>query len=129
VVSKEFFGQDACFDHVGIAVRSIDDAVTGAQAIVDPVQKVAVAFININNFRVELVEPLNEASPICNMLKKQQNLYHICFKVNDIEGAIEQARKNSFHCIANPVPAIAFENKRIAWLFSRTYGLIELLEK
>jgi len=62
------------------------------------------------------------------MLKKQQSLYHLCFEVKTIEKAIEMARKHGFHCIAAPVPAKAFGSRRIAWLFSRDYGLVELLE-
>lgn len=87
-----------------------------------------VSLLNINGLSVELLEPLNKDSPIGKMLKKQQSLYHLCFEVKTIEKAIEMARKHGFHCIAAPVPAKAFGSRRIAWLFSRDYGLVELLE-
>ena len=82
----------------------------------------------MNGLNVELVEPLSESSPITKMLEKGQGIYHVCFRVDDIEGAIAQARKKDFHCIVRPVPAKAFEGKRIAWLFNRDLGLVELLE-
>jgi len=122
-------GEDAEFDHVGIAVNSINDTLKNVQKVVDPLQNVGVALININHFKIELVEPLNKSSPVTKILEKGQSIYHICFKVQNIQVAIELARKNGFHCIAKPAPAKAFKDKRIAWLFSRTYGLIELLEK
>ena len=123
-----FFGRDAEFHHVGIAVKAIDDLVKGAEKTTDQIQNVNVAFVNINNLKVELVEPLNEASPVVNILKKQQGAYHLCFKVKNIKKAMDTARKYGFHCIAKPMPAWAFGEKKIAWLFSRAYGLVELLE-
>jgi methylmalonyl-CoA/ethylmalonyl-CoA epimerase len=129
VNDMNFFGEDVEFDHAGFVVKSIDNAFKNATKILDPVQKVYVTFINIHNFKVELVEPLNDFSPVTHILKKGHNIYHTCFKVKNIREAIEIARKNGFHCIGKPVSATAFEGKKIAWVFSRNYGLIELLEK
>ena len=127
--SFDFFGKDAEFDHAGIAVKSIDDVLRNVQKTKDPIQKVSVAMIRINNFKVELVEPISDHSPVTKILGKGQSIYHLCFRVQNINIAIEIARKNGFHCIAKPTPAEAFNNKRIAWLFNKFYGLIELLEK
>ena len=99
------------------------------EIVSDDIQNVSVAFIKMAGITVELIEPLNENSPINSSLKKGQRLMHLCFQVPDIGDAIKKGRENGFHCIAKPVPAKAFKNKRIAWLFSKTYGLVELLEK
>jgi len=125
---KNFFGEQAEFDHAGIAVRSITDAVKGVEKTEDPIQKVRVAFININNFRIELIEPITEKSPITNLLDKGQSLYHLCFRVPDIKEALETARKHGFHCIARTVPAKAFNDNKVAWVFSKIYGLFEIIE-
>ena len=125
---KNFFGEHAEFEHAGIAVRSISDTAEGVEITEDPIQRVNVAFIYINDLKVELIEPLAEKSPITNILKKGQSLYHLCFRVPDINNALETARKHGFHCIARPVPAKAFNEKKIAWVFSKTYGLFELVE-
>ena len=42
--------------------------------------------------------------------------------------AVKEGRANGFHCIEKPAPAKAFDGKKICWLFSKTYGLVELLE-
>ncbi len=126
---KKFFGEHAEFEHAGIAVRSISDAVHGAEKTEDPVQRVNVAFIYINNFKIELIEPITEKSPITNILDKGQSLYHLCFSVPDIRKALETARQHGFHCIARPVPAKAFNDNKVAWVFSKIYGLFEIIEK
>lgn len=123
-----FFGENALFEHAGIAVRSINDAASGLEITEDPVQKVKVAFINVHGFRIELIEPLAEKSPVSKILDKGQSLYHLCFRVPDIDEALKTARKNGFHCIAKPVRAKAFNENRMAWVFSKVYGLFELIE-
>ncbi|MCL4298379.1 MAG: VOC family protein [Anaerolineae bacterium] len=125
------FGEDAVFDHVGLAVRSIEDTLNGdgkAAVFSDDIQKVSVAFIRMSGIKVELIEPLGEKTPVALSLQKGQQLVHLCFRVPDIEAAIQVGREYGFHCIARPVPAVAFGCRRIAWLFSRTYGLVELVE-
>ena len=46
------FGENAEFDHVGLAVRSIPDDFE-MQKILDPIQKVNVVFINVNGLKIE----------------------------------------------------------------------------
>ncbi len=125
---KNFFGEHAVFEHAGIAVRAISDIGKGIEKTEDPIQKVNVAFIYIYDCKIELIEPISEKSPITNILDKGQSLYHLCFRVPDINKALETARKHGFHCIARPTPAKAFNDKKIAWVFSKTYGLFELVE-
>ncbi len=125
---KSFFGEHAEFEHAGIAVRSISNAVEGIEITEDPIQRVKVAFMFINDLKIELIEPITEQSPIANILDKGQSLYHLCFKVPDIKKALETARNYGFHCIARPVPAKAFSDKKISWVFSKVYGLFELIE-
>lgn len=126
---RNFFGKDAEFEHVGIAVKSISGALGDAEKIKDPIHKVNVAFVEINGFRAELLEPLDESSPVTNILQKGQSIYHMCFKVPDLREAVKTARKNGFHCISKPMPGKAFDNKKVVWVFSKVYGLVELLEK
>jgi len=124
--SLDCFGDDAEFHHVGIAVRSIEETY---RKVEDPIQKVRVAFLELNGLTVELVEPLEDRSPVSEILQKGQSIYHVCFQVPNIQRAIDQARGCGFHCIRQPAPAAAFEERKIAWLFSNVYGLVEVLEK
>ena len=124
-----FFGIEAKFHHIGIAVHSIKDVSPESKIFIDNTQNVSVAFVSLNGVNVELIEPLNEASPINQSLKKGVKIVHICYEVVDIEQTLEECRTHGFHCIAKPVPATAFEDRRIGWVYSRQYGLIELVEK
>jgi methylmalonyl-CoA/ethylmalonyl-CoA epimerase len=98
------------------------------EVVSDETQNVTVGFVEINGVRIELIEPLGENSPVDASLEKGQRLVHLCYAVPDIEAAIENSWQFGFHCIQKPVPATAFGDNNIAWLFSRTYGLIELVE-
>ncbi len=124
------FGPGAVFDHVGMAVRSIEDLAGLDVAITDdPTQRVRVAFVDFHGLRVELIQPLGEKSPIDGNLEKGQVLAHVCFRVPSLESALAQGKAAGMHQLARPVPAPAFDGRRIAWLFRRDVGLVELVER
>jgi methylmalonyl-CoA/ethylmalonyl-CoA epimerase len=124
-----FFGDDARFHHIGMAVPSIREVSPDSRITKDEIQNVFVSFVSLNGVNIELIEPEGTDSPILLSLKKGIKLVHICYEVDDIEEALKECRKHRFHCIARPQPAAAFNNNKIAWIYSRHYGLFELLEK
>jgi methylmalonyl-CoA/ethylmalonyl-CoA epimerase len=85
-------------DHLGIAVRSIDEAsrfyrdalgleCTGTEEVPD--QKVRVAFFPIGDTRIELLEPTADDSPIAKFLaKKGPGLHHIAYRVADLPATL-----------------------------------------
>jgi len=127
VIELKFFGKDAKFHHIGIAVKSIKNVSPFSPIITDSIQKVSVAFVLVNGVNIELIEPFSDNSPITESLKKRIKFLHICYTVSDIEMAIKECREYGFHCIARPIQATAFNNK-IAWVYSNEWGLFELLE-
>lgn len=131
MLNKNFFGNNAKLDHIGIAVHSIKDELKNNKTKIykDKIQKVSVVFININGVPIELIEPMTSDSPVTMNLRKKQPLVHLCFKVSNIDLAIKKSRSFGFHVISKPTPAIAFKNKIIIWLYHNIYGLIELVEK
>ena len=86
-------------NHVGVAVPNIEDAcetyrsLYGATDITTPFdmpeQGVKVCFVNLPNSQIELIEPLSDASPIANFLKKNPagGQHHLCYEVADIAEA------------------------------------------
>jgi methylmalonyl-CoA/ethylmalonyl-CoA epimerase len=130
ILELDVFGKGAEFDHIGVAVKKIREGqLKDLDIVSDDTQNVTVGFVEINGVRIELIEPLGENSPVDASLEKGQRLVHLCYAVPDIEAAIEHSREFGFHCIQKPVPATAFGDNHIAWLFSRTYGLVELVER
>ena len=127
------------FHHIGIAVRSIEDSAKWYQAegytlsetILDLIQNVSVAFLErADSPRLELVQPVDSASPVNNILKKVGvSAYHFCYEVADIQQKIKELEQQDFRLMVEPVPAIAFQNRRICFLYHIDNGLIELLEK
>jgi len=127
--------------HYGFATKSIEKSLREfermgyhalSEKIIDPIQKVELLFINNeNNHPIELVAPMdNKESPISNILRKNSaTLYHICYEVDNIEKSIAELKTKHFVIVANPTQAVAFNMRKICFLYNSHIGLIELLEK
>ena len=98
----------------------------------DPIQKVTVNFLAKSDSdvaEIELIAPITEDSPIRSMLAKDGGgAYHLCFETSDIDGALAHAKKNGCIVVSAPVPAVAFQGRRIAWIYTRSRQLFELVE-
>lgn len=128
--------------HVGVAVSSLGPTTEllsnlfGYRVVSgpfdDPIQKVTVNFLAKSDSdvaEIELIAPITEDSPIRSMLAKDGGgAYHLCFETSDIDGALTHAKKNGCIVVSPPVPAVAFEGRRIAWIYTRSRQLFELVE-
>lgn len=128
--------------HVGVAVPSLAPATETLSALFgyrvvsgpfdDPIQKVSVNFLTKSDndaAEIELIAPLSEDSPITSMLAKSGGgAYHLCFETSDIDQALVHAKKNGCMIVSPPVPAVAFGGRRIAWIYTRSRQLFELVE-
>jgi len=129
MVECQFFGKEAKLHHIGLAVKSITEVCPGCKPFAEQTQKVSLAFVDLNGVRVELLEPLGQASPITKSLQDGVKLLHLCYEVADLEEAVEHCRAAGFHRLTRPVPAPIFDNRRIVWVFSKEFGLFELVER
>jgi len=133
---------NAVLHHLGFVVASISSvgqafaasmsAHWDGDVIHDPIQRVRVAFfypIDSRNPVFELVEPASETSPVSNFLKKRGGLHHVCYEVDELEIALDNARHEGWAIASLPAPAVAFHGRRIAWVYSKTRLLVELLER
>ena len=124
-------------DHIGYAVKNIDKAkkpmetlgYTFEPTVEDTDRNIFIAFGELDGYRVELVAPMSEGSPVDMYLSKiGPTPYHICYRSADIEADIAELQKNRFK-VSNPLaPAIAFGNKRVVFMYSLSVGLIEIVE-
>ncbi len=128
--------------HVGVAVPSLGPTTEMLSTLFgykvvsgpfdDPIQKVSVNFLAKSDqdvAEIELIAPLAEDSPITAMLAKGGGgAYHLCFETGDMEGALDHAKKNGCIVVSAPVPAVAFGGRRIAWIYTRSKQLFELVE-
>ena len=130
---------DAIFHHVGIAVKSIEKtAIFFSEAgykitnvIFDPIQNVIISFgEKVGSPLLELVQPIDEKSPVWNILKKiGVSAYHFCYEVQNLDDSIAQLRKKKFMLLVKPVEAIAFDGRKVCFLYHKETGIIEFLEK
>jgi len=127
------------FHHVGIAVNSIEETARWyvsigyslTETIEDPIQNVRIAFLKrADSPLLELVQPVDKTSPVCNILKKVGvSAYHFCYETDNLQKTIEDLEKQDFRILVEPVKAVAFNNRKISFLYHIDNGLIELLEK
>ena len=101
-------------NHVGVAVPSIPEAVKtyktlyGATDITEPfdmpAQGVKVCFVNLPNSQIELIEPLNEDSPIHNFLERNPKggQHHVCFEVPDLHAAKAEMERRGATVLGEP---------------------------
>jgi methylmalonyl-CoA/ethylmalonyl-CoA epimerase len=126
------------FHHIGIAVKSIDKTaavyVAGGYnrsvTTFDSVQNVNICWLTKEGMPiVELLEPVDESSPVNKTLEKNGVApYHTCYAVENLEQAIAELRRMKYVMVVSPVAAPAISNCRVAFLFHRHVGLIELVE-
>jgi methylmalonyl-CoA/ethylmalonyl-CoA epimerase len=128
--------------HVGVAVPLLGPATEALADLFgyrvvsgpfdDPIQKVSVNFLTQADkdvAEIELIAPLSEDSPITSILGKSGGgAYHLCFETTDIEEALVHAKNNGCVIVSPPVPAVAFNGRRIAWIYTRSRQLFELVE-
>ena len=79
--------------------------------------------------RLELLAPIDEASPVNRILETQGvTPYHICYETDDLDAIAKVLRQEKFVRVSKAVPACAMDNNRVMFLFRKDVGLIELIE-
>lgn len=127
------------FHHIGIATSNIDLTAAEYQnfgyemdgsIIFDPQQNVNICFLKHPIMPlVELLSPVDDQSPIIQILEKNGvTPYHTCYEVDKLEETIKQLRKLKYMIVSRPKQACAIGNKRVAFLYHKDMGLIELIE-
>lgn len=107
------------FDHVPLGAP-----------VLDPLQTVRVGFVaprSGNGASVEFIEPTDENSRVALFLKRGGGFHHVCYQVRDLQGELERARAGGALIVQEPVPAVAFDGRTIAWLYTPDRQLVELL--
>jgi methylmalonyl-CoA/ethylmalonyl-CoA epimerase len=129
------------FDHIGLAVENIQvyfDTVLGplfncsmkSEIFTDVLQDSKIAFVaTIDGTIIELIEPLSPESPVSAILRnKKGGLHHLCFVADNFQDDIERLKKNKFILVSSAKNAIAFNNRKVAFLLSPSNEVIEIIE-
>ena len=125
-------------DHLGIAVKGLDEAVAAWKALgfevggvhEVPSERVRTAFLPIGESHLELLEPTDESSVIAKFLEKRSGLHHVCFLVDDIDAALAEAKAKGVQLI-DQAPRTGAGGCRVAFVHPKAAGgvLVELKER
>jgi len=126
-------------NHIALAVPNLAEAaekyrsvlgasVTAPEAL--PEHGVSVVFVTLENTKVELLEPLGEASPIAAFLAKNPagGMHHICYEVDDIIAARDSLVAGGGRVLGDGQPKIGAHGKPVLFLHPKDFfgTLIEL---
>jgi methylmalonyl-CoA/ethylmalonyl-CoA epimerase len=127
-------------EHIGIAVKNMDDAnvlfekLLGVPSYKEEVvesEGVLTSFFQTGTNKIELLMATNPESPIAKFLeKKGEGIHHIAFDVEDIHAEIDRLKSEGFVLI-NEVPKRGADNKLVVFLHPKnTNGvLVELCQE
>jgi GTPase len=139
---EEAVGADPAtvLDHVGVAVRRIDERLALyrdllglelARAEPIPGEGARVAILPAGQTRIELVEPSSKDTPVARFLDKHgEGIHHLCFEVADLDATVGRLEKAGLRFVG-AAGRPGSEGSRIAFLHPKSAGgvLIELREK
>lgn len=127
------------FNHIGIACFSIEKTApfylglgySKSDTVFDPIQNVRICFLSHTEMpTLELLEPCDEKSPVNDTLRKNGvSPYHICYESDEIDNSVSKLKEMKFYPLSKPVSAVAFNGKKVCFLFRNDVGLLELVEK
>lgn len=95
-----------------------------------PEHGVTVVFVELDNTKIELLEPLGENSPIAAFLEKNPSggIHHVCYEVADIEAAAERLAGQGARILGDGKPRIGAHGKPVLFLHPKDFAgtLVEL---
>ncbi|MEQ8298653.1 MAG: methylmalonyl-CoA epimerase [Nitratireductor sp.] len=95
-----------------------------------PDHGVTVVFVDLGNTKVELLEPLGDASPIAAFLAKNPagGMHHLCYEVDDIVNARDRLKAEGARVLGDGEPKIGAHGKPVLFLHPKDFAgtLVEL---
>jgi methylmalonyl-CoA/ethylmalonyl-CoA epimerase len=102
--------------------------VSAPQAL--PAHGVTVVFVELPNAKIELLEPLGDASPVRGFLDRNPagGVHHLCYEVADIIAARERLQAEGARVLGDGEPRLGAHDKPVLFLHPKDFcgTLIEL---
>ena len=96
----------------------------------EPLHGVTVVFVELANTKIELLEPLGEASPIRGFLDKNPagGIHHVCYEVDDILAARDRLKAQGARVLGDGDPKTGAHGKPVLFLHPKDFcgTLVEL---
>jgi methylmalonyl-CoA/ethylmalonyl-CoA epimerase len=126
-------------NHVAIAVPDVRKAseiyreslgAKVSEPVPQPDHGVTVAFVQLDNTKIELLEPLGVGSPIGSYLKRnpEGGIHHLCFEVDDILAARDRLQLQGLRVLGDGEPKMGAHGKPVLFLHPKDFcgTLVEL---
>ena len=128
-------------NHIAIAVPNVKEAalkwqqalnMKKSEIIILEEHGVKVVFLEFSNLKIELLEPLNNKSPISKFLEKNPKggMHHICFEVEKITETINSLKNKNINILGDGNPKIGAHDKPVVFIHPNDLSgtLVELEE-
>jgi methylmalonyl-CoA/ethylmalonyl-CoA epimerase len=127
-------------DHIGVAVQSLEKALPFYTEVlklpllaIEEVEseKVNVAFLQVGDTKIELLEPTSNESPIAKFIEKRgEGIHHIALGVESIQERMNEIKSKGLRMIQDE-PKIGAGGSKVAFVHPKsTFGVLyELCEK
>ena len=131
---------DVRIDHLGIAVRSLDEALEFYQKLLGlpvagielvPQEKVRVAMLPAGDARLELLEATAADSPIARFIDQRgEGLHHAALRVPDLAAAVDRLRAAGARLVNDQIQ-VGAGGHRYVFVHPASAGgvLLELVEE
>ena len=128
-------------NQIAIAVTNVKDAalkwqqalnMKKSEIIILEEHGVKVVFLEFSNLKIELLEPLDNKSPISKFLEKNPKggMHHICFEVEKIRETINSLKNKNINILGDGNPKIGAHDKPVVFIHPNDLSgtLVELEE-
>ena len=128
-------------NHIAIAVPDVKEAALKWQQALNMKMSeimileehgVKVVFLEFSNLKIELLEPLDNKSPISKFLEKNPKggMHHICFEVEKITETINSLKNKNINILGDGNPKIGAHDKPVVFIHPNDLSgtLVELEE-
>jgi methylmalonyl-CoA/ethylmalonyl-CoA epimerase len=121
VITGDLEGSTNFYTSLGYAASAI---------YADPLQKARIVLMQkTHEPLIELIAPDSPESPAASWIQRiTAGPYHTCYEVDDLEAVVAFLRYHRLFPVIKPVPAVAFNMRRVVFLWGESSGLLELLE-
>ncbi|MBI5576502.1 MAG: methylmalonyl-CoA epimerase [Deltaproteobacteria bacterium] len=120
--------------HIGVAVRKLDDAVpyyrdvlglplVGIEEVAE--QKIRAAVFRVGESTIEVIESTTPDGPVGKFLEKNgEGIHHLCFQVDDASAALAHAKGKGVRLI-DEAPRAGVHGMKIGFLHPKsTFGVL-----
>ena len=128
-------------EHVALAVPDLDAAIsfysevfgaTISETFISREQGVRMAYAHLGNAKLELMEAIDEDSPIAGFIKRNPTggIHHICLETENVDRAIADAGKVGLRVLGDGIAKPGHHGKKLFFLHPKdTLGALMEIEE